>query len=115
MSLDTTLSSFSTVVDSPVRDASFAKRFITWISLMSAGTFKPSSIMIKSPGTNSETSTSSSVLSRLTFALNARSFFKLSSAFSALYSWINPRNVIISTIAKIRPASIKSDVSRSPK
>ena len=98
--------------DSPVKDASSIWNAAISISLASAGTLLPVSRRIKSPGTNSLESISISIPSLMTFAFSAVNFFSASIACSALYSWINPKIPLSTTIVEMTIASSFSPIRR---
>ncbi len=100
---------FATGIDSPVRLASWtAKEPASQETRLSAGTWSPASISIRSPGTSSSEGTTRRVPSRTTFAAGEESRLRAARAFSARYSWTNPMTAFSATIATIATASIHS-------
>ncbi len=98
----------STESDSPVIIDSFTWRFTSFIILQSAGTRSPDDSFIKSPGTISLEFICFSIPFLMTSAVGEASSFKARSAFSALYSCINPRAEFIIKMTSITSASVIS-------
>lgn len=105
-SVSITPSCFLTGRDSPVNTASAVSRLLTWRRYPSAGTLSHSSRMMTSHGTSSVESRERSDPSLSTLDLRLIIFFNDSIDFSALYSWINPKIALRTTIIIIITPSI---------
>ena len=99
---------FSTGSDSPVSAASCTRRFALSTRRRSAGTTLPASRRTTSPGTRSREEISRIWPSRRTRTTGVDIRFSAAIAFSARYSWLNPRIALSTTIVRIAIASFQS-------
>ena len=99
---------FSTASDSPVNTASLTIKLCASISLTSAGTNLPASIITTSPGTNSSDSSSTSSPPLITIVLMLLILLSASSDFLAFTSCIVATTEFNITISNIIIASLVS-------
>ena len=92
--------------DSPVKEKSLVCRFISSITLKSAGIPSPSSINTISPGTSSEAFTSTNFPSLFTLATGFNIFLSDCIIFSAFASWKYPIHAFTNKSMAIMPAPL---------